>query len=762
MRKAEFSRIIFIILTIGLVFLGFCSIPENIIANVLESPFIANNDFETFEFSQISDLNENVNSVDINLPSDSWNISDINLNFSNILEIGKELINIEDKNYTGLYNEIYYQNVNNKVQGIGVQIKLNKTETLCGVYIYGGKINQSISKIIKVQIRGSDSINNKPNDTVYMTMDINMSTELGWHLQNFSSPLVLKDGTYYLVLNGSNIVSVNDDKYHWYYNNNDPTNPNLNISRYNQLNVWSNGVSNSPYLYKLIRKYETPIYPENLNMTIEINNEIYNISNGASIGSGYLPQTTINYSPNNDQDTFHIYNNRSAIELRFNVNYTLNANSTFLTPGSVRIMLNETNRWELNPIIIRQSNNHSIKFNYPMSWENISVTKNLIDITSNITIKPIERYLLIPNDTISDAAIWNISAASANVDFNLTVPRIDFNTGQELRFSLDEPHLPGNYTFILIDALSYEAYRFSILNPPVNYIFSYDIPSKAVEGTYFAYIFFFNGTDAGVQYQQFNITAIMPENNGNPLGLIIMLIIIIGVAVGLPSYLAIKKLTVIKRGKLEAILNKCNDVLNLQYIIVIEIKSGIDIFSRSFAEKKLDTTLISGFLHAIRSFGTEVSEAAKESRTVKLEYKDSVMLMTEFVNLRLITILKEQPSPNFLYSIEDLAYDTFKIYGDSIDKFSGNVKQFRGIDDLIEKHLPISFISPLRIDLSRNVKLNKAEKQMVDKAMKFMKESNLNYFYSIYLLPENISTPKDYKTILDLLHKGVFTPTTKT
>jgi hypothetical protein len=45
---------------------------------------------------------------------------------------------------------------------------------------------------------------------------------------------------------------------------------------------------------------------------------------------------------------------------------------------------------------------------------------------------------------------------------------------------------------------------------------------------------------------------------------------------------------------------------------------------------------------------------------------------------------------------------------------------------------------------------------MVDRALKFMKESRFDYFYSLYLMPENVCTPKDYKTILDLMSKGIF------
>ena len=41
----------------------------------------------------------------------------------------------------------------------------------------------------------------------------------------------------------------------------------------------------------------------------------------------------------------------------------------------------------------------------------------------------------------------------------------------------------------------------------------------------------------------------------------------------------------------------------------------------------LVSTLISGFLEAIRSFGLELNSSADETQTIKLEYKKSKVLM---------------------------------------------------------------------------------------------------------------------------------------
>ena len=133
-------------------------------------------------------------------------------------------------------------------------------------------------------------------------------------------------------------------------------------------------------------------------------------------------------------------------------------------------------------------------------------------------------------------------------------------------------------------------------------------------------------------------------------------------------------------------------------------------------------------------------------------------MQTEFVNLKLIITLKENPSANFKFIMEDLAYDIYNQYGDEIDKFAGILKPFQNMSALIEKHLNVSFLSQLKIAENPKIKLSMSEKEMVGKARTFMKENNFTYFYSLYLLPENTASPKDYQTIFNLIEKGIFQP----
>jgi hypothetical protein len=289
-------------------------------------------------------------------------------------------------------------------------------------------------------------------------------------------------------------------------------------------------------------------------------------------------------------------------------------------------------------------------------------------------------------------------------------------------------------------------------------LFSFDIPTDALDGTYTAVIYWYNGTDASVQTQEFQVSFPSPPTPEFPWLPVILGILIAGAAIGILGYIASKRINSIRREKLENLLYRCNDISILEYILVLDNKSGIDLYSQSFGVKQLDSTLLSGFLQAIRTFGAEVSQEAKESRTLKLEYKDSIMMMTEFVNLKLVAILKDNPSPNFKFIMEDLAYNIYKDFGEEIDNYSGNLKPFVSIKDLTEKHLNVSFLYPMKIIQNPKTKLSITEKEMVNRAKDFLKEYKAAYFYSLYLMPENVCSPKDYQIIISLMRKGIFKP----
>ncbi|MFX0037964.1 MAG: hypothetical protein ACFFCY_05605 [Promethearchaeota archaeon] len=717
---------------------------------------------QMFQTSITTGYFQNANSIYIDLPSSDWNIKDVEINFTNI-RFDTETIVIEDNIIQNKYSLISKANY-----GYGVQIKIEDSTILYGVQIYGNNISTQ-SALVYVQINGYNNQTNAPNNDIYgspILLNMSYSVTAAWHTQTFSSPINLEPGNYYLTLNGTDIGLRPQPKYNWYYNDINSTYPELYWSSYKS-SSWSDGTQGAPFLYKLIQKLNTPVYPENINMTANINGNTLNVSNGKSQNTGYFSKIDLNYKPNKDNLNIKISNNKTSV-LIFNGTYNFKINNIFKVPSQLTLKINQTNKWTLNPEITRFSNNDTIRIEYPNSWYNLIISRNLGSIWENINseviIDSINKFILIPNITIQDDILWKIEANSPNIEFELDYVPNPLKVGQKLLFSVKSPLLIGNYTFTLFDAQE-QVYTITKELPLQENIFDYNITQEPVGGNYYAYVIWNNKTDAGVQMAKFEINN-QPIPPDPPINTWILIIIIGSVSIGGlvivgSSYKLIKRLESKKRENIKLILEKCTEIMSLKYIIVLHNKSGIDIYSQSFEDEEIDPTLISGFLQAIHNFGTEVLEKSKDTKTVKVEYKKSFILMTEFVNLRLIIIMGQNPSKNFLFSVESLAYYIYRYYGNLIDNFNGGLKKFQGISKLVEKILNVSFIAPLEITVNKNVKLNQDEKLMVNKASKFMQENNFEYFYSLYLLPDNTCSPKDYEIILKLIEKGIFHPVEK-
>ncbi len=710
--------------------------------------------FQMFESSITEGNFQNASSVEVFLPSPSWSIKDVEINFSNI-EFSTETKIIED-------NPTNHELIDKHHDGFGVQIKILDPTILNGIEIYG-KNASLVNTPIFINIYGYNNETNGPNNDLYglpTLLDMPFSDTAAWHLQTLNSPINLLPGNYYLTIDGSSIGTSPQPIYYWYLNDVNPIYPDLYISSLDS-GSWSEGTQGTPFLYKMIQKVNTSIFPENINMTANIDGNTYNILNGKSQGKGYLKKTDLNYSPNKNKLEIMIKNNKTS-QLLFDAGYNFTINNILRVPGEFKVKYNNDNEWLLTPQIRNVSNSHNLQYFYPNSWFDIKIFKNQIDITSELLIDSINNSIFIHNDIIDNTSNWEIKAKSHNINFNLNTPKIDFKTGQILEFTIGTPILNGNYTFYLFNPLGRTVYNITKELTREENVFSYNIPTNAIEGEYIAFIIWNNKTDAGVQFETFQITY---SSNGTPLDISIFLILGLvltgGLVIGGSSYVTIKKIDSKKREKLNLILENCTETMSLKHIIVLHSKSGIDVYSESYEEEELEPTLISGFLQAIHNFGTEVIEKSKDTRTVKVEYQKSIILMTEFVNLKLIIIMGKNPSKNFLYSVESLAYYIYKYYGNLLDNFDGGLKQFLGISKLIEKILNVSFISPLRITMNKNVKLSQNEKEMVNKASKFMREHDFDNFHSLYLLPENDCSPKDYETILKLIKKGIFTPIEK-
>jgi len=369
--------------------------------------------------------------------------------------------------------------------------------------------------------------------------------------------------------------------------------------------------------------------------------------------------------------------------------------------------------------------------------------------------------IIIPNNSIKNGIEWKITSYSPNIDFDLNLGALEWAPGQLLQFYVTSPSI-GNLTFYFINSLGIgydQPVEIKELVSGEN-LFSYYIPSNSREGTYTILMYWNNNTDAGVQFQEFQVSIPPIPFTIDPIWIVIGIISAIGATTaGLISYRTIKKYRTRKIEESQKLFDKCMDVMNLDYIIISDKKSGLNVYHQKFSDKEIDPAMISGFLQAIHSFGIELIKVENSSQTIKLEYRDSIIIMTEFVNLRLILLMKEPPTSNFFYSLEDLAYDIYKYYGDHIDEFNGDISPFKSIENILKQHLNTTITYPMKLktidDSIEKVRISPNERIFINKANSFMKTNNKDQFYLKTLLPEKECNPKDLETILKMIDKRV-------
>ncbi|MFX0030795.1 MAG: hypothetical protein ACFE8B_16400 [Candidatus Hermodarchaeota archaeon] len=747
MKRTNYSFLIFSIFFISIFVVSINQYIDISHAQANDETIILSSNFSMRESTEYIDSNTSVSSITIPLPSEKWNITNIQMNISDI-KLGKEIKTIEDKGQS-------FQIIDSKGKlGYGVELNITEPTIIFGVYIYGYVTGTPVLPVY-VQIQGYDGGTDAPDENVLGSTLINMSTP-GWHLQMFDKEVSLSvPGSYYLVINGSELTFPADKStYNWLYNGSGSTH-NLYTALYD--GDWKQDSLGIPFLHKLIQRVNRSFNPEEVNMTAEFNGSSYPILDGPVESTGNLTINEI-IAPNNTIFNIAIKNNRS-IDLIFNLSYQVNIVNNFFSDAQVELKDNSANKWTLTPDFNMIYNNYTIKFSFPSPWYNFSVRRNGVDITSNVTINALDNYILFPVDVMMGGASWEIYANSPNVALSLNTPKLKFEPNQDLEFSVLPPINPGNLTYILINSLGFEDYQETIeisSTTTSEIVFSYQLSANPNEGIYWAYIYWFDGVSAGLKSQSFQV------NVPFVLDPIYIVIIIVGsitiVGASFSSYKLIKRSKRIHQEYRKKIYNKYMDVLNLEYFIIIEKRTGLNIYEQILAGKDMDASLITGFLEAIRSFGIELTGANEQSQTIKLEYHQSKVIMSEFKDFRILLIMKENPSQDFLDSIKSLSYEIDQIYGEEIAKFKGNIDKFTNIRNLLDKHLETSLIYPLELK-PQNVKISSDEKALITRAEEVMKMRKTDYFFLSYLLYARKGFQiKDAETVLNLIEKKIFQP----
>jgi hypothetical protein len=683
--------------------------------------------------------------VNIDFPTSTWNLSAININFTSI-KMGSETVTIEEQ-------ESGFETIRRKnIEIFGMQLNITEQSTIFAVEIYGYKTQESSSPgPVYVRIEGWNSGSRRPNGVVYgEQIELNISLIPNWYIQNFNSPIDLTPGYYCLVIDGTSADS--KDRYYWYINNLN-VNSSLYMS-YNDDGDWEYRFGDV-FLHKIKRRINRSYYPEDINMVARINNNSYQVKNDGTIGKGTLSIVDLNFSPYSATMNIFILNNLS-IELLLNYEYQISIHNSFMEKAEGVIREGKPIQWVLQPQITRISYNHSIIFRFPKNWFNFSIYKNGLNITPQTYLNYSRRLLYVPNATIENGAMWRFVANSPQISFQLNVPKSTFGPQQDIQFSIQEPVMEGNYTIILYNSLGFQIETKTLQLPGDTNYFAYSLSTNPEEGLYKCYTFWNNATDAGLQIYDFKV--IMPFT--------VPIEIIYGILMGIASiilltatsFVLVKRTKRKKNERRERIYNEYMDALNIEYFIVSDKNSGLSVYDQIITGDEMDSSLISGFLQAIRSFGIELTKSRQESQTIKLEYHDSKILMSEFKDFRLVFIMKDSPSEDFLKAVDSLSIEIDNELGKFMENFDGDLKPFEKIHDIAEKYLQIALIYPLKVVKFGKVRFNQTEKQIIERALKVMKQRNSDYFYVSNLFGKNKFQVKDAENILNLIKKKIFTP----
>jgi len=715
-----------------------------------ESLIISSN-FQMIEFSEDHGTIENSTSVNIDLLSPNWILTEIELNFTSI-RMNSEIKIIEEEasgfeTLRGNSNEI-----------LGMQINITEPTIIYSIDIFGYKaIKTTTPTPVYVRIEGWDSIDRRPNGVTYSVPFILNMTEgtPQWNKQTFQFPVYLSSGLYCLVLDGTGISW--NDKYYWYINNENPTSQ-LSMCWYDDnLGEWHNRTGDV-FLHKIKQRVNRSYFPSKINMTAEIGSNSYTIIDGIELGSGKLSIESLDFYTGGSMINIFIKNN-SSITLELNFNYHVSLKHMIFSEGSVLLRENLENEWTVNPEFIRVYSNYSIKFYYPKSWYNITIYRNGLDVTNDVDLNNTDNFIFISNNTLKEGEIWLISAYSPNIDFTLNIGKTGYEPLQNLKFSVNAPVIQGKITYILMDSLGFEEFKETKQVTSQETLFCCNISAKPVTGIYKAYLFWYNNTDGGVKTQEFLISVPFTIPLEMVLDIILLVTIILGGSIS--GYVLVKRKRRINAERQQKIINKFIDALNLHYFILSDKNSGLTVYEQFFTGKYVDSSLISGFLQAVRAFGIELTHANIETQSVKLEYQNSKILMSDYKDSRIILIMEENPSQDFIDSINALSFDLEEKFGHLFEDFDGDITQFSEIKGLLDLHLHTSLIYPLKV-ITQNKKITSDEQIIINRALKIMKEKNTDHFFvsSLYDKQKEFQL-NDAEAILNLIEKRIFQPINK-
>jgi hypothetical protein len=135
---------------------------------------------------------------------------------------------------------------------------------------------------------------------------------------------------------------------------------------------------------------------------------------------------------------------------------------------------------------------------------------------------------------------------------------------------------------------------------------------------------------------------------------------------------------------------KVKDANNLQYILIFHRDSGACLFDYSCSELKFNSDLITGFLQAISSFGSEI-DAKGASILEEIKWRGFVIAISEGNYVKTAFICKDSPSTSLKSNIKYFLVNFEKQFHYELINWTGNYQSFKKTVDLVEKFFKVGY-----------------------------------------------------------------------
>jgi len=153
------------------------------------------------------------------------------------------------------------------------------------------------------------------------------------------------------------------------------------------------------------------------------------------------------------------------------------------------------------------------------------------------------------------------------------------------------------------------------------------------------------------------------------------------------------------RESLKQMYQRLFDVENIQHIIILT-EGGIPCFSKSLSDIPIDETLISGFLTAITSFGSEIGATLKDKTENKVrlqEFQRFKIIIQEGTMVKTALLLLKRPSETLKTKLNRFIQTFESTFKNKIETFVGEIFKEIEVDPLIEKIFEADLLYPHRV-----------------------------------------------------------------